>query len=598
MILLLQLSKIFTSTLLLILFCLTNFSYGEPKDIWKKSKEINIQKNEDKKIKEDNNLNKDLPATVFDKGKLDLSINEINQSDKINDNEIIFGLYEPQETTISLNIWSLIDQNTYDRFKKTLLQKNKRSLNALSEKILFTKTNLASFPDKGSMHLAFISDWLIKSQKMDLIDKVVSQNRIINNNAKLINFLFLNYLSQGQTDRACKYVNLKNISAQNINLDKYKIFCLVHNKKNKQALSQLELIRETNSLDIFFIEKINFMTGISENKGLKKFDSVFNSHLTLKVSDDYVIRFEDFSKSKELRNYFFKSGIANKLLEETMEKSSPDEKQKLNELVIFLERSANENLYQSNKILEIYKKYNFSFGQIFKVNDAVQKLKRPESHAILYQAMLLAQKPESKIKILNSLKEKLILNGLTKIAEPVYYDELTKILNTRKDLVSDKLAKQIEAYNKNKNKINTEFDNNYIYSSELKKLLNKKIIKKDKKKIIKLLSNFDKKIRNKEYKLNNKDIALINLLKRAKIDLPGSVSKFIYNEKIYIPNEIFNALEKKSNDEALLKTLIFISNLDENNNNYTRDILAIVKVFDKMKQDNFRKIFIDNEFSL
>ena len=107
--------------------------------------------------------------------------------------------------------------------------------------------------------------------------------------------------------------------------------------------------------------------------------------------------------------------------------------------------------------------------------------------------MLLAQKPESKIKILNSLKEKLILNGLTKIAEPVYYDELTKILNTRKDLVSDKLAKQIEAYNKNKNKINAEFDNNYIYSSELKKLLNKKIIKKDKKKIIKLLSNFDSK---------------------------------------------------------------------------------------------------------
>ena len=88
------------------------------------------------------------------------------------------------------------------------------------------------------------------------------------------------------------------------------------------------------------------------------------------------------------------------------------------------------------------------------------------------------------------------------------------------------------------------------------------------------------------------------MLKRAKIDLPGTVSKFIYNEKIYIPNEIFNALEKKLNDEALLKTLIFISNLDENNNNYTRDILAIVKVFDKMKQDNFRKIFIDNEFSL
>ena len=71
------------------------------------------------------------------------------------------------------------------------------------------------------------------------------------------------------------------------------------------------------------------MSGISESKGLKNFDNVFNSHLTLKVIDDYAIRFEDFSKSKESRNYFFKSGIANKLLAETMKKSSPNEKKKI-----------------------------------------------------------------------------------------------------------------------------------------------------------------------------------------------------------------------------------------------------------------------------
>ena len=57
---------------------------------------------------------------------------------------------------------------------------------------------------------------------------------------------------------------------------------------------------------------------------------------------------------------------------------------------------------KSNKtdfgFLEIYKKYNFSFDQLFRVDDAVKNLKRPESHALLYQAMLLAQKPETKIK--------------------------------------------------------------------------------------------------------------------------------------------------------------------------------------------------------
>ena len=88
----------------------------------------------------------------------------------------------------------------------------------------------------------------------------------------------------------------------------------------------MNLIRETNSLDNFFIEKINFLTGISKRKGIKNFDNVFNAHLTIKVINDDEIKFEDFSKNKELRNYFFKSGIANKLLEETMKKSSSDEK--------------------------------------------------------------------------------------------------------------------------------------------------------------------------------------------------------------------------------------------------------------------------------
>ena len=597
MILLLQLSKRFLISLILIFFCLINFSFAEPKDIWKKSKEIKIQENE-KKIIKDNNLDKDLPQTVFDKEKIDLSVNKINQSGEIIDDEIIFGLYEPQETKISLNFWSVVDQSTYDRFIKNILKKNKKSLTALSERILFTKTNLSSFPDKGKMHLEFITEWLIKNQKMNLSDKVVKQNKVINNNSQLIKFLFTHYLSNGQIDKACNYINLKNATVQNVELDKFKIFCLLNNKKIKQALSQLELTRETNSLDNFFVEKINFLTGISDRKGAKNFDNVFNAHLTIKVINNEEIKFENFSKSKEFRNYFFKSGIANKLLEETMKKSSTDEKNKLNELVIFLERSANEELYQIKKILEIYKKYNFSFDQLFRVDDAVKKLKRPESHAILYQAMLLAQKPETKIKILNSFREKLILNGLAKIAEPVYFSELNKISNTRKDLVDKNLFKEIEIYNQNKNKSNQEFDNNFIYSSELKKILIKKIDKKDKKKILKLLSNFDKKIKDNTYKLNNKDIALINLLKREKIDLPGSLAKFVYNQKIYIPNEIFNALEKKSNDDALLKTLIFIGNLNEKNDNYTRDILSIVKVFDKIKQNNFKQIFIVNEFSL
>ena len=80
--------------------------------------------------------------------------------------------------------------------------------------------------------------------------------------------------------------------------------------------------------------------------------------------------------------------------------------------------------------------------------------------------------------------------------------------------------------------------------------------------------------------------------------MPGSLTKFVYNQKVYIPNEIFNAIEKKLNDDALLKTLIFLGDLNEKNENYTRDILSIVKVFDKIKQNKLKEIFIINEFSL
>ena len=76
------------------------------------------------------------------------------------------------------------------------------------------------------------------------------------------------------------------------------------------------------------------------------------------------------------------------------------------------------------------------------------------------------------------------------------------------------------------------------------------------------------------------------------------MSDVIYNKEIYIPNEIFNSIEKKLNDEAILKTLLFIADLDETKNNYTRDILAIIKIFDNIKLDSLKTTFINNEFSL
>lgn len=597
MISLLKLSK--RILILSIFVSSSSLVLSEPKDIWKQSQEITIKENQNKKIENsENNLNKDLPQTTFDKEKLNLSVNEISQSEEINDQELIFGLYEPEDTKINLNFWSDVDNNLYSRVFETLLNKEKNSLVAVSEKVLFSKSNINVFEDKGERHLSFIADWLINNQKMKLIDQVIDQNKIINKNAKLLKFLFTHYLSLGQIDKACSYTKLMTVDVQSIDLEKYKIFCLINNKKIKQAQSQLELTRETSSLDNFFVGKINFLTGISDQKSDINFDNVFYTHLTLITNDSLELKYNNFSKSKELRNYFFKSNLANKLLDDAMKDTSPDKKKELNDLVIFLERSVNEDLYPYEKILDIYKKYNFSFNQLFQVEDAVKNLRRPESHAILYQAMLLAQKPDIKLKILNNFKDKLTVNGLEKIAEPVYYLELEKIYSTNPDLIDQKIVEKIKNFKISEENKDKSFNNNYFFSSEIKKLLDKKLTKKDKKKILNLLEDFDKKIKEKSYKLTNKDIALINILDVQKIDLPKSMSDVIYNKEIYIPNEIFNSIEKKLNDEAILKTLLFIADLDETKNNYTRDILAIIKIFDNIKLDSLKTTFINSEFSL
>ena len=597
MISLLKLSK---RILILSIFASSSsLVFSEPKDIWKQSQEITIKENQNKKIENsENNLNKDLPQTTFDKEKLNLSVNEISQSEEINDQELIFGLYEPEDTKINLNFWSDVDNNLYSRVFETLLNKEKNSLVAVSEKVLFSKSNINVFEDKGERHLSFIADWLINNQKMKLIDQVIDQNKIINKNAKLLKFLFTHYLSLGQIDKACSYTKLMTVDVQSIDLEKYKIFCLINNKKIKQAQSQLELTRETSSLDNFFVGKVNYLTGISDQKSDINFDNVFYTHLTLITNDSLELKYNNFSKSKELRNYFFKSNLANKLLDDAMKDTSPDKKKELNDLVIFLERSVNEDLYPYEKILDIYKKYNFSFNQLFQVEDAVKNLRRPESHAILYQAMLLAQKPDIKLKILNNFKDKLTVNGLEKIAEPVYYLELEKIYSTNPDLIDQKIVEKIKNFKISEENKDKSFNNNYFFSSEIKKLLDKKLTKKDKKKILNLLGDFDKKIKEKSYKLTNKDIALINILNVKKIDLPKSMSDVIYNKEIYIPNEIFNSIEKKLNDEAILKTLLFIADLDETKNNYTRDILAIIKIFDNIKLDSLKTTFINSEFSL
>ena len=104
-------------------------------------------------------------------------------------------------------------------------------------------------------------------------------------------------------------------------------------------------------------------------------------------------------------------------------------------------------------------------------------------------------------------------------------------------------------------------------------------------------------VSDKKYEVNVKDIAFINLLAQNKIDLPGSLKKFVSTDEIYIPNKIYNMLDKKENDKATLELLLLAKNL-QTDKEYVRNFLVITKILDRLGFDSIKKDFVKSEFFL
>ena len=556
--------------------------YAEPKDIWDKSKKIQKIEKNNKKLDKDKRNPSDLPETVFSKDKkINLKTSSINQAEISVEDELIFGLYEPDQSGIDLNFWSNLKQKDLSKSLNKILLEEKQLIN-LKKQIFFSKINLNSFEDEGKVYLSFITKWLIKNKQMQLIDNVIYQNSIIKKDKELLEFLFNYYLSNYQLDKACSYTKLMTSDLDSKKLDKYKIFCHLRNKEFQIALSKLELGIENKRFDSFFIKKVNEITGI-EKTNQKNFNNILNAHMTVISSKQDNVDYINFSKNSELRNYYFKSKLYKNFLNDKFLENIEDNK--LNDIIIFLERSTNDDLIDIENLTALYKKVTFTVDDLINPKTASKKYQRPVSHALLFQALILSQDDFIKYEILKALKNKLYLNGLNKIADKIYLKEILKIN-------SDIVSKEDKTLIKNANKAQNNIDD-FLHKSNVINLINNK---KDKN-AYKNLKIFSKKIKQKKYVLNQKDLALINFLHKNKIKLPDNFKKNIYKEELYIPNNIFNLIDNNKKNLALLKTIEFTNKL-QSKEDYLKNFLIILKIFDELKMPTLKKIFAENELSI
>ena len=115
-------------------------------------------------------------------------------------------------------------------------------------------------------------NWMIENKKIDLIEKFLKQNNTFPNRKKLIQYLVDNNIAKANIKEGCNKINFLDKNTKDSYLDKFKIYCLVLNKKKNEAQLQLDILREENKSDNFFDDKINFLLGVTNKlqKKLKK----------------------------------------------------------------------------------------------------------------------------------------------------------------------------------------------------------------------------------------------------------------------------------------------------------------------------------------
>ena len=577
---------------LLSTLLLAEISFSEtPKDIWEQSKSI-------KKVETNNNLetqNKQElpPTTILQIPKTELEISNISQTEIEQSNrQAIFGIYDPGATNIPVTFWDNMSPEIFDSFRQTMAQgDNRRSVNQLIARVFFSKTNLSNHEDKGAAYLNFVSSFLAHSQDTKLIDSVIDQNNLLLNNEQLLGFLINNNFSNYQIEKACKYAQNLGAEIKNFELQKFKILCLVQAKESKKALANLELIRENGFKDDFFIQKVNFLLGmLLARQGESKTDTLLNIHLSSLVDPMFNPNFSVFKGDLNKTKYFFNSPFVEKILLENKDSKKEFVTEDDFALVEFLEQGSNIELFKTENIFAIYKKIIFGIEDLLNPNETYIKYHSVKGRALLYQAILLTKDHEQKLTFIEALQNSYKKSKFLNLGNKVYYQLISDI--DQKYLtkeVQEQMVQYFESLKKKKSDLET--NDKFLHRSDAVFLL---IDEKPESKSKKSLETFADLVDDKKYEVTKRDVAMINLLAQQKVYLPSSLRKFVNPDEIYIPNKIYNMLEKNENNKATLEVLQLVKNLNSSKE-YARDFLVITKILDRLGFGLIKQDFIKYE---
>ena len=563
--------------LLVILFSLC-FGFAsqsqEPVDIW------NI---EEKKINDNNDVIESLEGKDIKQNSIykmqsqkDDELN-IEEDQKLVSNGIkIIGLYDPAENGLDIDMWSI---SNGDQILNILKRINKIDLSKDASEILniLLLTN-AHYPEINISKDQFLevkSNWLIKNSNLELIERYLLNNQIINDHPKLTKYLVNHYLSQSDTKKACEIFSKINDSIQDEYLSKFNIYCLINNNKKNEAQLLLDLKKELGFFDEFYEKKINYLMGYS-NKSEKNFsdNTILDFHLSHRTNPEF--RFEpNSSTSKQIWKYLSTSNLLYNVKD--IELTDIDK-------IHSIEKATHDKNYVEKELFELYKRFPFSISQLLNIKESTKVLTTIESRALIYQGILITTEIEKKMQLINALKNSFKNEDI----ENAFDIELRVFL---KEIKKEEIPLNfITFYNKYINEDKTELTNIKLNNKILhqSKLINYFKEEGSVKSITKDLNDSLKKIkRNKKYFFSKKDVILVEAFKSDGIKVSTKFQKLYEVKESEVPADIQIYINNGDVAAAMLR-IVEVIGQDELKNIDDDTLYFIISTLNQLDVDPLR----------
>ncbi len=506
-------------------------------DIWEKKEKSSNQSNQ---ANQEQKIEIESPLISEDEDEILIKIDE----DEMKDSEkTVIGIFDPEENNFNLNMWSQADG---EDIKKILKRINKLNLSKLSEDLLFQVLFTNAYAPKANLSsedfLKIKINWLIERKRINDLEILLKTNPAVGQNSTAVKFLINEYLSSADIKSACEKINFIDQKIQSTYLEKFSIYCLIHNEQKDSAQLVFDLLKERGFEDKFFGDKINFLLGITDTTTQKILDdNLLNFYFSHITSNDF--QYEPNDKTDKYIWRYLSS--ANLIQIENFE----DE-----DVILSYESAAAQNSFDTEEIFKIYLKMNFNFNQLINAQEIYKTLPNYKARALIYQSLLLSNDIENKIQLAFLLKDLFIKD---KIFE-VYSEELSNILKSiDPDTIPENYAELVEQNLDKNTNLKIKFDNDVLHRSKVIRHFlqnNQKISKteKDFKAVYKKIK------KNKKYFISIKDIVVLESLAADGVSLPSDLDYTSLSSQLTIPNSLQDLANQNQIGLVMLKIVEII----------------------------------------